>query len=74
MAAIVLGIVVLIIGLILVLDEIVEAQRAQAARRATCAQEDAYEIDGELFTAEEFARLMELHTAYQHTRTGGDAA
>ena len=72
----VLGIVGLVaLLLLLVLDEIIDARRTQAAKRATWAQdEDAYEIDGALFTAEEYARLMELHHAYQHTRTGGDAA
>ena len=54
---------------------IVGARLTQAAKRATYAQdEDAYEIDGALFTAEQFARLMELHTAYRSTLTGGDAA
>ena len=80
MSTTMLGIVGLIALLLLtcltlVCQVIVGARLAAVARRATYAQDDdAYEIDGALFTAEEFARLMELHTAYQHTRTGGDAA
>ena len=82
MSTTMLGIVgLLALGLLtcltFVCQVIAGARLAQAAKRATCPSdddEDAYEIDGAQFTAEEFARLMELHHAYQHTRTGGDAA
>ena len=79
MSTTMLGIVGLIALLLLtcltfVCQVIVGARLAATARRATYAQDDAYEIDGALFTAEEFARLMELHTAYRSTLTGGDAA
>ena len=81
MSTIMLGILgIVALGLLtcltFVLQAIVAGWLTQAAKRDTCAQDDenAYELDGELFTAEEFTRLMELHTAYQHTRTGGDAA